>query len=290
MAKPLAVLVTGATGKQGGAVARRLLEKGHRVRGFTRNADSPAAKALAAAGAGIAVGKLEDRASIDRAIAGVDAVFSMGTPFEAGIEVETLQGVTVADAAKAAGAYLVYTSVGSADRATGIPHFDSKYEVEKHIRKIGASAAIIAPVYFMENAVAFTREQLNGGVFATPLTPGRKLAQIALADLAAAAVTALENRDRFAGKRYDIGGDNVSGNEAVEILSRVTGKKFSYFQVPMEMIRQRMGEDGAKMYEWFERTGYTLDHAALKREFHEVGWHTFKAWAQEQDWKAIFGK
>ena len=290
MAKPLAVLVTGATGKQGGAVARRLLEKGHKVRAFTRNADSPAAKALAAAGAGIAVGKLEDRASIDRAIAGVDAVFSMGTPFEAGIEVETLQGVTVADAAKAAGAYLVYTSVGSADRATGIPHFDSKYEVEKHIRKIGASAVIIAPVYFMENAVAFTREQLKGGVYATPLAPGRKLAQIALADIAAVAVTALENRNRFAGKRYDIGGDDVSGNDAVEILSRVTGKKFSYFQVPMEMIRQRMGEDGAKMYEWFERTGYTLDHAALKREFPEVGWHTFDAWAQTQDWKAIFGK
>ena len=287
MAKSLTVLVTGATGKQGGAVARRLLERGHRVKALTRKADSPAAKALATLGAQVVTGSLEDRASIDRAAAGVDAVFSMSTPFEAGMEAETRQGITVADAAKGAGAYLVYTSVGSADRKTGIPHFDSKYVVEQHIAKIGARFSIVAPVYFMENATAFTRDQLREGVYATPLTPGRKLAQVALADIAAFSVLAIENPDRFAGKRHDIAGDDVSGNEAVEILSRVTGKKFSYFQVPMEMIRQRMGEDGAKMYEWFERTGYSFDLVALKRDFPEVGWHSFEAWAKAQDWKAI---
>jgi hypothetical protein len=71
-------------------------------------------------------------------------------------------------------------------------------------------------------------------------------------------------------------------------LSRVTGKKFGYFQVPMDMIRQRMGEDGAKMYEWFERVGYTFDLAALKRDYPEVKWHSFEAWARTQDWDAIF--
>ena len=289
MSKPLTVLVTGATGKQGGGVARRLLERGHKVRAFTRNADSPAAKAIAGLGAEIATGSLEDRAALDRAAAGVDAVFAMGTPFEAGMEAETRQGIAAADAAKAAGAYLVYTSVGSADKKTGIPHFDSKYEVEKHIAKIGAKASIVAPVYFMENATAFSRDQLREGVYATPLTAGRKLAQVAVADIAAYAVLALENPDRFAGKRVDIAGDDVSGNDAVEILSRVTGKKFQYFQVPMDMIRQRMGDDGAKMYEWFERVGYSCDRAALERDCPEVKWHSFEAWAREQDWKAIFG-
>jgi len=289
MAK-LAVLVTGATGKQGGAVARRLIERGHRVRAFTRNAESPAAKALVSLGAELAVGKLEDRAALDRALGGIDAVFSMGTPFEAGMAAETQQGVTVADAAKAAGAYLVYTSVGSADKKTGIPHFDSKYAVEKHIREIGAKAAIIAPVYFMDNALAFTRDQMRGGIYATPLTPGRRLAQIALADIAACAVAALENGDRFAGTRHDLAGDDVSGDEAVEILSRVTGKKFNYFQVPMDMIRKQMGEDGAIMYEWFERVGYSFDRAALAREFPGVEWHTFEGWARAQDWNAIFAK
>jgi uncharacterized protein YbjT (DUF2867 family) len=288
MSKKLFVLVTGATGKQGGAVARRLLERGHKVRALTRKVDSASAKAVALAGAELVVGKLEDRASLDAAIKGVDAVFAMSTPFEAGMEAETRQGVTLADAAKTAAVHLVYTSVGSADKKTGIPHFDSKYEVEAHISKIGVPATIVAPVYFMENGINFGRDQLKQGVYATPLAPGRKLAQIAVSDIASFAVLTLENRERFIGKRYDIAGDDVSGNEAVDILSRVTQRKFSYFQVPMDMIRQRMGEDGAKMYEWFERVGYHVDVAALRREFPEVGWHSFEAWAKAQDWKAIF--
>ncbi|MEZ4393845.1 MAG: NmrA/HSCARG family protein [Polyangiales bacterium] len=275
------ILVTGATGKQGGAVARGLIQRGHTVRALTRKPDGAAAKALADAGAHIVVGALEDRASLDRAAAGADAVFSMSTPFEQGPEVEVRQGVTVADAARAAGAYLVYTSVASADRATGIPHFDSKYRVEQHIRSTGAKAAIIAPVYFMEN-VYFAAEQFRAGVYATPLTPGRKLAQIAVDDIAHCAIAALEDPGRFAGTRFDLAGDEVSGEDAVAILSRVSGRPFHYFQVPMEMIRQGMGEDGVRMYEWFERTGYAVDRAALASAFPGVAWTSFEAWARRQ--------
>ena len=290
MTQPMKVLVTGATGKQGGAILRRLREKGHAVRALTRSADSVAAKALVANGAEIAVGHLEDRASLDRALDGVDAMFLMSTPFEAGTAAETHQGVTGANVAKDRHIYFVYTSVGSADRKTGIPHFDSKYEVERHIEDVGAHAAIIAPVYFMENAVTFYREQLKEGVYATPLAPGRKLAQIAVDDIAAAAVAALERPDQFAGKRYDLAGDDLTGSDVVAILSRVTGRPFSYFQVPMDVIRRNMGEDGVKMYEWFERVGYTFDSARLRRDFPEIRWHSFEAWAGEQDWKTIFAK
>ncbi len=275
------ILVTGSTGKQGGAVARGLLARGHTVRAFTRKADSPAAKALAQAGAHVVVGALEDRASLDRAIAAADAVFSMGTPFEQGTDTEVRQGINVADAAKAAGAYLVYTSVGSADRATGVPHFDSKYRVEQHIRSSNARAAIIAPVYFMENAY-FAADQLAAGVYATPLTASRKLAQIAVDDIAACAIAALENPTSFAGTRHDLCGDEVSGEDAVAILTRVTGKPFKYFQIPMDMIRQRMGEDGVRMYEWFENTGYNVDRGALARAFSSVKWTSFEAWAKRQ--------
>jgi uncharacterized protein YbjT (DUF2867 family) len=286
MANRLDVVVTGATGKQGGAVARRLLDKGHGVRAFTRKADSAAAQALAKAGAKIVTGSLEDGASLRKALEGATSLFAMSTPFEAGMEAETRQGITAADAAKAAGVHLVYTSVASADKKTGIPHFDSKAKVEQHIREIGLRAAILAPVYFMEN-VYFTRAELAKGIYATPLTPSRKLAQVAVADIAAFGVLALENPDRFAGKRVDIAGANVSGEEAVEILSRVSGKKFSYLQVPMEMIRKAMGEDGAIMYEWFEKVGYDVDLAALRRDYPEVGWHDYEAWAKTQDWKGI---
>jgi uncharacterized protein YbjT (DUF2867 family) len=285
----LSVLVTGATGKQGGAVARRLLARGHRVRALTRKTDSPGAKALTKAGAEVVAGNLEERASLDAALPGMDAIFSMSTGYEAGLQAETRQGITTADAAKAAGVHLVYTSVGDANRDTGIPHFDSKHEVEKHIRKIGVPATLIAPAYFMDNAVAFGREQLKQGVFATPLGPERKLAQIAVSDIAAVAVVVMEQRDRFLGKRFDIAGDEVSGNQVAAILSRVTGRKFSYFQVPMEMVRQRMGDDAARMFEYFEREGYHVDFAALKRDFPEVEWHTYEGWAKVQDWKAILG-
>src|SRR5437016_4263528 len=147
----LSVLVTGATGKQGGHVARLLLKKGYNVHALTRKPDSPGAKALASLGAKIVAGDLNDRASVERAAEGVDAIFAMSTPFEAGTEVEVKQGVNVVDAAEAKGKYLVYSSVGGANRNTGIPHFESKWRVEQQITKVGLDAAVLGPVYFMEN-------------------------------------------------------------------------------------------------------------------------------------------
>ena len=286
MAKAQAVLVTGATGKQGGAVARPLVQTGHRVRALTRNIDSAAAQALAGVGVELASGDLADRASVDHALAGMDAMFAVTTPFEAGTEAETKQGIVAADAARAAGAYLVYTSVGNADRRTGIPHFDSKLAVEDHIRAVGLDAAILAPVYFMENAF-FGLPQLRQGVYGSPLSPGRRLMQVAVSDIGAAAVAALEDRTRYAGTRHDLAGDEISGEETVAILSKVTGRPFSYFQVPMEMIRGAMGDDGVKMYEWFERTGYSVDRAALRRDFPGVPWLSYEAWARAQDWSSL---
>jgi uncharacterized protein YbjT (DUF2867 family) len=286
MARPLDILVTGATGTQGGAVARQLVKKGHRVRALTRNVASPAAQALAALGVELARGDLEDRASVDRALTGMEAMFSVATPYERGPEAETRQGIRAADAAAAAGAYLVYSSVANADRQTGVPHFDSKLAVEEHIRTRGIEAAILAPVYFMENAF-FGLAQLRQGVYGSPLAPTRRLMQVAVSDIAGAAVAALEGRERHAGKRYDLAGDELSGEEVVAILSEVTGRHLSYFQAPMETIRGAMGEDAVKMYEWFERAGYSADRAALRRDFPEVPWLSFAAWTRAQDWKRL---
>jgi uncharacterized protein YbjT (DUF2867 family) len=288
MSQTLKILVTGATGKQGGTIARRLLENGHSLRAVTRKPDSPAARALADRGVEIVAGDLTDREAMDRAARGVDAVFSMATPFEAGMAAETQQGITTADAAKAAGAFLLYSSVGDADRSTGIPHFDSKYAVEQHIRAIGADATIIAPVYFMEN-VGYLAQQLRDNVYPLPLTPDRKLAQISLADIAAVAVTVLEDRARYAGKRYDLGADEVSANDVVKILSSVTGRPFKHFQLPLEMVRGAMGDDTVKMFEYFERVGYHVDRAALARDFPNVRWTSFETWARQFDWKALLG-
>jgi uncharacterized protein YbjT (DUF2867 family) len=277
MAQALTIVVTGSTGKQGGAVARGLLERGHEVRAVTRDPDSSQAKSLANAGATIVAASLEDTAAITKALEGATSLFAMTTPFGGGDEKR--QGVAAADAAKAAGVHLVFTSVNSANRQTGVPHFDSKYEVEKHIAKVGVRATILAPAFFMEN-LYFGREQLAKGIYASALPPTRMLAEIAVADIGAVAVRVLEDAARFTGKRFDLASDELTGNDVVTILSRVTGRSFAYYQIPLDVIRQRMGEDGARMYEWLDRVGYTVDRAALHREFPDVTFHDFESWAK----------
>jgi uncharacterized protein YbjT (DUF2867 family) len=283
--RKLVVVVVGATGRQGGAVATSLLERGHEVRAVTRNPDSVKAKKLASAGATIVQASLEDTGALTKALAGATSLFAVTTPF-GGTEAETKQGVSAADAAKAAGVHLVFNSVGSANRKTGIPHFESKFAVEEHIERIGVRATILAPVYFMEN-LYFGREQLAKGIYAAPIPSTRKLAQVAVADIGAVVLRVLENESRFVGKRFDLASDELTGNEAAAILTEVTGRPFTYYQVPLDSIRQRMGDDGARMYEWFDRVGYTVDRAALYREFPDVVFHSFGSWAKTQDWKAL---
>jgi uncharacterized protein YbjT (DUF2867 family) len=139
----------------------------------------------------------------------------------------------------------------------------------------------------MEN-LHYGKEQLAKGIYAAPLPPTRQLAQVAVADIGAVGVRLLENPRRFAGKRFDLGSDELTGNDVVAILSRVTGRPFTYSQVPLDVIRQRMGEDGAKMYEWFDRVGFSVDRAALRRKFSDVAFHDFESWAKAQDRNTLF--
>ncbi len=285
MAQKLTVVVTGSTGKQGGTVARGLLERGHKVRAITRDPNSSQARVLAKAGATLVAASLEDTAAITKALEGATSLFAMTTP-SGGSDAEIRQGVAAANAAKATDLHLVFTSVGSANRQTGVPHFDSKYEVEQHIAQIGVRATILAPVTFMEN-LFFAKEQLAKGVYAAGLPPTRTLAQVAVEDIGAVAVRVLEDAGRFTGKRFDLASDELTGNDAAAILSRVAGRPFAYDQIPLDVIRQRMGEEAAKMYEWFDRVGFAVDRAALRREFPDIAFHDFESWAAKQDWNAL---
>ena len=286
MSLGLEVLVTGATGQQGGAAARHLVRNGHRVRALTRNVSAPPAQALAATGIQVIPGDLDDDTAVARALDGVDAVFLITTPFEGGIETEMRQAFAVVDAARVAGVFVVYTSVANADRATGIPHFDSKFAVEERIRATGVDATILAPAYFMEN-VRFAVPQLRQGVYGSPITPSRPLMQVAVSDIGATAAAVLANRSRHIGQRYDLAGDELSAQEEASILSAVTGRSIQYVNVPLAAIRQSMGEDGVKMYEWFEHTGYSIDRDALRRTFPDVPWLSFRAWAEGQNWASM---
>src|SRR5258706_16436954 len=161
------IAVTGATGQQGGAVARRLLTEGWKVRALTRDANKPAATELAAAGAEIVAGDMDNRAELDAAFKGVYGVFSVQNYWlpNVGFDGEIKQGKNVADAAKAAGVqHLVYSSVGSAHRGMGQKHFDSKWIIEQYIQSLDVPYTILRPVFFMEN-YNWSRAQILNGTF-----------------------------------------------------------------------------------------------------------------------------
>jgi len=204
------ILVTGATGKQGGATASALLTDGWRVRALVRDPDAAPARALADAGAELVTGDLADRASLDAATSGAHGVFSVqptpgapNQPADFRPEDEVTQGNNVAEAAHAAGvAHLVYTSVIGADRPTGMPNVDNKLAIEQRIRELGVPATILRPVSFMENYT--TPYGLPGGALATGIRPDVSQRLIAVRDVGAFAALAFGHPDATRDRRCTV--------------------------------------------------------------------------------------
>ena len=260
------ILVSGATGQQGGAVARSLLERGIGVRALTRDPEKPEARELAELGAEVASGDLEDRSSVERVLDGVHGVFSVQQFWETGVEGEVRQGVLLADAAKGAGVdHYVYSSVGSAHRETGIPHFESKWEVEEHVRGSGVPYTVLRPVFFMQNW-DYMREPILGGMLPQPLDPDKPFQMVASEDIGVFAAMAFENPDRWIGREVDLAGDQMTMPEIADTFSRVIGRRVDYFQVPWDQFEEQMGEEYTVMYRWFNDHGYEADIAALREE------------------------
>jgi len=254
------------------------------LRAFTRNPDSEKAKNLQRLGAEIVKGDFNDVSTLEAAMKDVDAVFAMGTPFEQGIEAETKNGMTIVDAVKNTGVkHLVYSSVGSADRNTGILHFESKFKVEQYIRDKKVPFTIIGPVYFMENLTApWSLPNIKEGRISSPLPPDRKLQMISLKDIARFVVYIIERQEEFLGKRLDIASDDISGRESAKILSKILNREIDYIELKPSQVRF-MGEDYIAMYKWFNEIGYEVDISSLRDNYPEIKWHTLKEWAEEQD-------
>src|SRR2546426_2226150 len=168
------ILITGVTGKQGGAVVQALQGTGFHLRGLTRTPNSERAAALARQGIDIVKGDLDDEATLRRALAGAWGVFGVQNAGEAGVEREEAQGNRLATLAREASVeHYVYTSVGSAHKQTGVPHFDSKWRIEETVRGLRfPSHVILRPVFFMENLLA--PFSLQGSTLAWALAPGTK--------------------------------------------------------------------------------------------------------------------
>ena len=144
VAKQRKILVIGATGQQGGSLARLLLQKKDKVYELARNNRPSAAQALKNMGANILKGDLDDSDSLQDAVKDVESIFLMGTPFEDGTDGETRRGKLMADIAKENNIeHKVYSSVADAGKNTGIPHFESKYKVEQHVNNLGIPHTIV---------------------------------------------------------------------------------------------------------------------------------------------------
>ena len=280
MANQRTVLITGATGHQGGAVAHALAGKGFDIRAMTRKPGSDAAQALARTGAQIVQGDLNDAESLKKALAGAWGVFAVQNTWEAGVEGEEEQGKRLATLAREAGVqHFVYTSVGSADRTTGIPHFENKFRIEGTVRSLKfPSHVILRPVFFMENLTSAWF--LNGDTLAAAMAPATVLQMIAVEDIGKFGARAFTDAAKLAGREIDIAGDAVTMPQAAAALSKGLGRTITFVSIPIAEVRKNSA-DMAIMLEWFERVGYDADIAGLEREF---GIKTLKldAWAAKQ--------
>lgn len=278
------ILVTGATGRQGGAIARHLLSDGWRVRALTRSPDKQRARQLADQGAEVVAGDLADRSSIEDAVAGAYGVYSVQNTWEHGPEKEIVQGTLLADVAGEAGvSHFVYSSVGSADKNTGIPHFESKWRIEKHIRALDLPATILRPVFFMENfLMPSMRDAIYSGTLSLGLKPDKPLQMVAVDDIGIFGALAFAHPSTWIGRELDLAGDELAGPRIAERFAETIGRDVTYAQTPIEQIRTS-SEDYAVMMEWFNAKGYEADIDYL-RNLHP-GLETLEKWLLRTEWK-----
>lgn len=280
------VLVTGATGRQGGAVVRHLLPKGWKLRALTRNAATHVAKELAGQGVEVVQGDLEDAASLDRACRGVYGIYSVQDFWSVGAKREVQQGKNLADAAKKAGVqHFVYSSVGGAERNTGIPHWESKWEVEKHIRQLALPATIFRPAAFMEMYNVLEVEVgLLKGKLVDALRGDKPYQTIATDDIGAFVALAFERPKEFIGLELEIAGSELTNLDAAKVFSRVLARPVRFSKLPLPIVRLFMSKEFYKMFRWFNGAGFKADIAALRRSYPEVHLHTLEEWLREEGW------
>jgi uncharacterized protein YbjT (DUF2867 family) len=261
------IAVTGASGQQGGAIARRLLAEGWKVRALTRDAAKPSAKELAALGAEIAPGDMDRPAELQRAFKGAYGVFSVQNYWipTVGFEGEIRQGKAVADAAKAAGvAHLVYSSVGAAPRGMGQKHFESKWIIEQYIHSLKIPFTILRPVAFYEN-FNWQRPQILGGTFGgMGLRPEKERQLIAVEDIAIFAALAFSDPKTFLGRTIELAGDALTEAQIAATFGKVIGRSVQLTE-PTGGTGRQSEEEMKAMFAFFNGEAYDADIPALRK-------------------------
>lgn len=275
------VAVFGATGKQGGAVVTALLDHGAKVRALVRAPDSDPAQALAARGVELVPADAGDSKSLSAALAGVDAFFFMTTAAEDDGEAE--QGIALTDAAVAAGVpRVVFSSVGGAERKSGVPHFEAKRRVEERLEGSGLSVTIVRPVFFMDNFFFMVPSIENGeAVLRLPLPDGVPLQLVASHDIGEIAAKLLLEVTEAPGGAVEIAGDELTGSQIAEAFAAHTGRTVRYEALPIEVLDGQ--DDMQRMFRWFADTdAYEADLATV-RSIHSTTWD-LPTWLRSSGW------
>ncbi|MFE2578872.1 NmrA family NAD(P)-binding protein [Streptomyces sp. NPDC059378] len=294
------VLVTGATGMQGGAAVQALLRVGHPVTAFVRNPSSAPAQALTRQGVALATGTMDDLASLEAASAGHDTVFSMQP---VGIDptgpgAEQRQARNIATAAKRAGiTQIIHTSVSATGWRSQHPgyemsdlekaYWDEKEAAEDAIRQSGLDRwTIFKPAFYMENFLSprqdFMFPELRQGKLVTATLPQAELALICADDLGAAVAAAVAEPDTFHEAEIEFAGDALTYTGIADTLSKAAGREITAVSLSQEEQEQRVGAPMADSQVWHHLVGYPArPHYAAR---YGLTTTTFKQWAAQQDW------
>ena len=278
------IAVTGATGQQGGAVARKLLAEGWQVRALTRDVDKPAAQELKALGAEIVPGDMDNRAELDAAFRGAYGVFSVQNYWLPNVqyEGEIKQGKNVADAAKAASVqHLVYSSVGSAHRGMGQKHFDSKWVIEQYLHTLDVPYTILRPVAFMDNNNWRRAYILSGTYTGMGLRPEKGVQTIAVEDIAVFVALAFANKKDYLSKTIELAGDELTEGQTVEVFSKVIGRPVTLAAPSGQSWAPE--EEAKAAFNFFNGEGYDANIPAL-RKLHP-GLLTLEGYLRKNGWE-----
>lgn len=260
------VVVTGATGRQGSAVTRALLEEGWRVRALTRNPDSPKAQALSVLGAEVVQGDMDNQPSLQSAFEGAYGVYSVQNPMISGLEAEVRQGKLVANAAQQAGIqHLVYGSAGIG-KPTGIGSWDSKLQVEAHMKALGLALTILRPMAFMELMTdkAFYPNVSTWHIMPKLMGAARPVGWVNTEDLGIIAAKAFASPAQFIGQEIKLLSDIKSIEECRDIYREITGKDPSRFPMPVWLFKRFVGTDLTTMWGWLRTAAIDFDPAPTR--------------------------
>jgi uncharacterized protein YbjT (DUF2867 family) len=266
------ILIFGATGQQGGALAQLCLaDKGYEVFAATRNPDSAKSKALVDAGAKCVKADMMNPETLDAALAEskADAVFLVT---DNGGKDETLQGTNVVDAVIRCGEqvkFLVFTSVADCDRVSpAVKHFITKLKIEEHMKKelpkTSTKFGILRPVYFLENGDNAQYAPLTKGSIKVMMDIKCKVKMVSVVDIGKAAKVFFENPEKYNGVTLDCASCEYSGVELAQILSEVSGVPCQAGPMMPKCVMACILKDLNAMCNYFEDEGYQSDIAKFK--------------------------